>query len=170
MRLLVYHAGALGDFITIVPCLRLLRLELPAAEVTLLGRPAFGELARDSGLIDRVLDASSASLAACTSPDDREVPPLFSRANSSIAEGIGGRRNRGRGWGLLDRLCRHFRWRWLGPRIGETHRVIEGQSRLEGADRNALILVRKNSDFLPGVGRHARRVFEVWVATNPLRG
>lgn len=74
MRLLVYHAGALGDFITIAPCLRLLRLVFPAAEVTLLGRPAFGELARAHGLIDRVLDATSASLA-----------PLYSSEGEALA-------------------------------------------------------------------------------------
>jgi heptosyltransferase III len=76
MRLLLYHAGALGDFITIVPSLRLLRLVFPSAEVTLLGRPAFGELARAHGLVDRVVDAASTACA-----------PLYSGAGRDAAHG-----------------------------------------------------------------------------------
>ncbi|MBD3390609.1 MAG: hypothetical protein GF418_01195 [Chitinivibrionales bacterium] len=45
MRTLVYHAGALGDFITILPALAEWRRRNPDCTLVLLGRPAFAPLA-----------------------------------------------------------------------------------------------------------------------------
>ena len=63
---LVYHAGALGDFLTILPVLRAWRRLDTGGRSTLLGRPAFGELARESGLIDELWDV-----------EGRDAAPLF---------------------------------------------------------------------------------------------
>ena len=66
MPILVYHAGALGDFITTLPALRYGKRQRPGERLVLLGKLAFGELARDSGVIDGLLDL-----------DDRRFLPLF---------------------------------------------------------------------------------------------
>jgi heptosyltransferase-3 len=66
MATLVYHAGALGDFITTLPALRYWKRQKPGERQVLLGKPAFGELARESGVIHGLLDL-----------DDRRCLPLF---------------------------------------------------------------------------------------------
>jgi heptosyltransferase III len=66
MATLVYHAGALGDFITTLPVLRYWRERVDEDRVILLGKGAFGELARETGLI-----------GACNDLDDRRFLPLY---------------------------------------------------------------------------------------------
>lgn len=56
MTTLIYHTGALGDFITSLPALSLWRLQHPGHHVVLLGKPRFGLLAQDSGYIDETRD------------------------------------------------------------------------------------------------------------------
>jgi heptosyltransferase-3 len=60
---LIYHTGALGDFITTIPALRLWKNQNRGVKLFLLGKSAVGELAKDIGLIDEVLDVNSARTA-----------------------------------------------------------------------------------------------------------
>lgn len=62
--LLVYHAGALGDFITILPVLKTLRRRLHHCRVTLLGYPQRGELGALAGCIESTIDCRSALVAS----------------------------------------------------------------------------------------------------------
>lgn len=67
-RTLVYHTGALGDFVTIEPCLRAYRRLVPGAELTYLGRHEYGCLGCAVGLFDAVLDIDRAVFASLYSP------------------------------------------------------------------------------------------------------
>jgi len=60
---LFYHTGALGDFLCILPIIAAWRSARPLERVILLGKPAFGELARLSGYIDDVWDVAAAANA-----------------------------------------------------------------------------------------------------------
>jgi heptosyltransferase III len=62
MPTLLYHTGALGDFITIIPALRFWKNRNPGDRVILLGKPAIGEFSKEIGLIDDWLDADSSRL------------------------------------------------------------------------------------------------------------
>ncbi|MBN1131031.1 MAG: glycosyltransferase family 9 protein [Chitinispirillaceae bacterium] len=64
MATLIYHTGALGDFITTLPALRYLRER--GDSLTLFGKPEFVALAIESGVIDAGIDL-----------DDRAWLPLF---------------------------------------------------------------------------------------------
>ena len=63
MQTLVYHAGALGDFITAFPALSHWRRSHPGERIVLFGKPACGDLARAAGLIDEVRDVTAARYA-----------------------------------------------------------------------------------------------------------
>lgn len=65
---LVYHAGALGDFITALPVLRVWRREHRGTRITLLGRPGHGILANASGYIDDLWDLDAARHASLFDP------------------------------------------------------------------------------------------------------
>ena len=69
MSALVYHTGALGDFITIIPALRFWKNQNRSEKLSLLGKPSIGELAKDIGLIDEVIDVDSARSAPLFSDD-----------------------------------------------------------------------------------------------------
>ncbi len=71
-NILVYHAGALGDFVAILPTLGIVREQMPHARVTLLGRPAFGRLARSRGLVDAVWDCGGSEIASLFSERPRQ--------------------------------------------------------------------------------------------------
>lgn len=66
MSTLIYHTGALGDFITTIPAIRYYKKQNPGETITLLGRPAIGKFAKDIGLIDDWLDV-----------DDKKLLPFF---------------------------------------------------------------------------------------------
>jgi ADP-heptose:LPS heptosyltransferase len=53
---LILRALGLGDFFTGVPALGLIRRALPGARLWLAGPAHLGELARDAGLVDRLID------------------------------------------------------------------------------------------------------------------
>jgi heptosyltransferase-3 len=63
MKHLVYHNGALGDFVTILPVLKALRQRDPVGSITLLGKSRHGELAQVFRLVDETWDAESAAAA-----------------------------------------------------------------------------------------------------------
>ena len=56
MKTLVYHAGALGDFVTILPTLDAWRREHPGSHLSLLGSKAFGDVGMLAGLFDQAFD------------------------------------------------------------------------------------------------------------------
>jgi SAM-dependent methyltransferase len=58
---LVYHAGALGDFVTALPAIAAWRRQRAAPGLALLGRPAYAALA--AGVVDEAWDAGGARFA-----------------------------------------------------------------------------------------------------------
>jgi ADP-heptose:LPS heptosyltransferase len=80
MNRLVYHGGALGDFLSTLPALALWRASEPGASISFLGRAAHGALARDAALVDEILDIDSARMA-----------PLFAQSSRAAADEILGR-------------------------------------------------------------------------------
>ncbi len=56
---LVYHSGAIGDFVTTIPAFHAWRRRHPAERIVLLGRPQIAALAEGLGLFDEVWDAGS---------------------------------------------------------------------------------------------------------------
>jgi heptosyltransferase III len=60
---LVYHAGALGDFITALPALSAWRRRHPGARIVLLGRPLYAALAAAPLPFDETWDAGAAVFA-----------------------------------------------------------------------------------------------------------
>lgn len=68
---LVLRALGLGDTVTGLPALRLLRTELPAARIVLAVPRRWGELVRGAGLVDEIVDASELAplTAAPREPD-----------------------------------------------------------------------------------------------------
>jgi heptosyltransferase III len=71
---LVYHAGALGDFITALPAIGAWRALHPHERVILLGRPVHAPLAQPP--FDEVWDAASAGVAALFGPSAGAAPRL----------------------------------------------------------------------------------------------
>jgi ADP-heptose:LPS heptosyltransferase len=61
MNVLLYHYGALGDFITLFPLLEQIRKLRECSSVTLLGKPEFGRIAIKFNLLDSILDADSSA-------------------------------------------------------------------------------------------------------------
>ncbi len=60
MKTLVYHNGALGDFLTTLPLLKLLR-SICTDYISLLGNPSYARLAKAAGLTDEILDVNNRS-------------------------------------------------------------------------------------------------------------
>jgi ADP-heptose:LPS heptosyltransferase len=98
MHLLVYHYGALGDFIAMLPLFSLLK-KIYNFPITLLGKPSFGLLAKANNYIDKIVDAECSynaylfssnpdkeKITAFLSPFDRIY--LFTDANSFLAENV----------------------------------------------------------------------------------
>jgi heptosyltransferase III len=72
MTALIYHTGALGDFLTATPVLRYWKLQNGPLRLVLLGNPSIGAFAIDAGVIDDYLDI-----------DEPAFLPLFSGTFSS---------------------------------------------------------------------------------------
>jgi heptosyltransferase III len=64
MRTLIYHAGALGDFITTLPALEWWRRQHPNHFIVLAGKPELARLAKFAGIVDEIWDVQSAQWAA----------------------------------------------------------------------------------------------------------
>ena len=62
-RALVYHSGAVGDFITTLPAIKLWRDWNPGAPLTLLGNPAIGAFAVKAGYAEEAWDLNRACFA-----------------------------------------------------------------------------------------------------------
>ncbi len=77
MRTLIYHTGALGDFITTLPAMEWWRSEHPDSLVVLAGKPELARLAKRSGVVDEIWDVQSAQWAALFNPDPE--PAIFAK-------------------------------------------------------------------------------------------
>jgi heptosyltransferase-3 len=75
---LVYHAGALGDFITTLPAMSAWRRLHPAERIVLLGKAAHGDLAH-RGIFDEVWEAGSSQFAPLFGAEADLVPGLRER-------------------------------------------------------------------------------------------
>ena len=88
---LVFHSGALGDFITALPALRVWRRLHPCGTSVLLGRPAHAELC--PGLFDEARDAGAARYASLFSGEPE--PALGAESRRTVwgvaAHAVGGR-------------------------------------------------------------------------------
>ncbi len=76
-RILIYHSGALGDFITTFPALRQVRTGYDPCRIVFLGHPQRAALAREEGLVDEWLDMDGVAQA-----------PLYRQPPSAAAEQI----------------------------------------------------------------------------------
>jgi ADP-heptose:LPS heptosyltransferase len=63
---LILRALGLGDFLTAIPALRLIRLALPSHSLVLAGPPHLGRLAQDAGLVDDLIEARDLSVLPAT--------------------------------------------------------------------------------------------------------
>jgi heptosyltransferase III len=83
MSSLVYHAGALGDFITALPAIGAWRALHPDARAILLGRPAHAALAAPP--FDDVMDAAAAGFSSLFSPPPApHLKSLLSSVSSAL--------------------------------------------------------------------------------------
>jgi ADP-heptose:LPS heptosyltransferase len=69
MPTLLYHTGALGDFMTILPALLIWKKEHPNDSLTLLGKPEIGSFGREIGYFDAAIDVTLARYAPLFSPE-----------------------------------------------------------------------------------------------------
>jgi ADP-heptose:LPS heptosyltransferase len=76
MPTLLYHTGALGDFITVLPTIAFWKKSRPGDRLVLLGKSTIGDLALDAGLIDEAWDIDT----------PRFVPLFRDDFSSSAAE------------------------------------------------------------------------------------
>jgi ADP-heptose:LPS heptosyltransferase len=77
MPTLLYHTGAIGDFVTTIPAIRYYRKQNPGKKITLLGRETIGKFALDIGLIENWIDV-----------DSKTALPLFYDSYSPEADAI----------------------------------------------------------------------------------
>jgi len=85
MKSLVYHAGALGDFVTILPALSCWRQSHLGEQIILWGRPPHGQLAMAASLVDEVRDIAKAEFARCFSEKlDEELSAALREFNSAL--------------------------------------------------------------------------------------
>ncbi len=85
MASLIYHAGALGDFVTTLPAMALWKTDHPGERLVLLGRPEHGPLA--AHLFDEAWDAGAAEFAGLFSRDGASEPacaPRFAGIASAL--------------------------------------------------------------------------------------
>ena len=62
-RILVLRGGAIGDFILTLPALQALRRQWSGAHVELVGYPHIADLAKEGGLVDRVVSIDRSDMA-----------------------------------------------------------------------------------------------------------
>lgn len=74
-RILIFRGGAVGDFILTLPVFQALRQTWPRAELTLVGHPRCGALARAAGWLDRLLDIDAARFSGYFAPAT-PLPPV----------------------------------------------------------------------------------------------
>jgi heptosyltransferase III len=80
LKTAVYHAGALGDFLTILPFLEGLKNGEPGCSTSLLSHPAHMELAELCGLVEEVRDIGSSALSFIFSSPHSDKSQKFCRS------------------------------------------------------------------------------------------
>lgn len=88
MASLIYHAGALGDFVTTLPAMQLWKADHPGEQLSLLGRPEHGRLA--AHLFDAAWDAGAAEFAGLFSRDEAAEPASTPSAERTPAARFAG--------------------------------------------------------------------------------
>ncbi len=84
MSFLVYHAGALGDFITTLPLIAALRGRHADAHFVLLARRSNGELAVAAGYANEAWDIDDARVAALFATDVQEANHILDTVDSAV--------------------------------------------------------------------------------------
>ena len=85
MNTLVYHTGALGDFVTILPAISLWRGLNPGARIDYLGKRAHGQLGKAAGYFSEVLDIDQSRFASLFSEAlSNDLSSLVSSYDSCI--------------------------------------------------------------------------------------
>ena len=85
--LMALRRGGLGDLLFALPAVRLLRMSLPEARITLVARPIFGRLFLDSGIVDAVADADDFRWAALAGADGLPKRLIADPAEIDLAAG-----------------------------------------------------------------------------------
>ena len=82
-RIVVIHTGAVGDLVQSLPALRAVREAYPRAEVTFVGRPERGALARLAGAAEACVDIETSGLWRLTAGDvaPPPCPPWLAEAD-----------------------------------------------------------------------------------------
>lgn len=75
-RVLVIRGGAIGDFILTLPAIRLLRQNLPQAEIEVMGQPGIADLAVRAGVADSIRSLGDRRLALLYAPGAAIDPAL----------------------------------------------------------------------------------------------
>jgi heptosyltransferase III len=83
MASLVYHAGALGDFITVLPAVARWRQAHPGEKLILLGKPAHAAISTPP--FDETWDAQSRMFAGLFSGNGRAQPALSGKLQSIVS-------------------------------------------------------------------------------------
>lgn len=84
MKTLVYHSGALGDFITILPVLEIWK-KYSQSHIVLMGKTEYGILAKMSGFIDEIIDINSKECLTCFSDaEPRKISDLLEVYSDAI--------------------------------------------------------------------------------------
>jgi heptosyltransferase-2 len=79
MKTVVYHFGALGDFLAILPAVKAWQLAHPRDAMILLGKPSYGVLAVHSGYFNETWDVEPPAWAWLFSPDANIPSDAFDR-------------------------------------------------------------------------------------------
>jgi len=84
MSTLIYHTGALGDFVTAIPAIRYYKKLNAGKKTTLLGRAAIGVFALDMGLVDGWLDVDGTAVLALFHDDFSDTARTILAKFSSV--------------------------------------------------------------------------------------
>jgi ADP-heptose:LPS heptosyltransferase len=84
MKALVYHNGALGDFLTALPAIQEYRSVVKADQLTILCRERFGELAVRTGYVDSFINIEKYSFLFNEKSSEDRVRWFFSQFSHSL--------------------------------------------------------------------------------------
>lgn len=84
-RILVFRSGALGDFLLTVPIIAALRNSHPQCAMTMVTRPAYGELLLERGVVEEFRNIESAEWAGLF-VENSSLPPQVSAWLSSFSK------------------------------------------------------------------------------------
>ncbi|MHB8054091.1 MAG: glycosyltransferase family 9 protein [Candidatus Aminicenantales bacterium] len=85
--IIAVRRGGLGDLLTALPSLRLLRSALPEARITLVARRAYGRLIAAAGVVDAVEDADDFRWAALAAPEAAKSVACLSLPEADLVVG-----------------------------------------------------------------------------------